>query len=150
MIHVKFHHNFLTTLALVFVSTTSAAETLKCSRMISNTSNQSWTVEYHTHYGHAEMNDPNCTSGHCVLAPGQASLVKYFYDSGNIHRGPAAGGDIKFIDHLHNERTMNYYSVDVGQENLCPEIKNYSNAEGVKLNTPENGGLQIIKNQWQS
>lgn len=72
----------LANLALLFISTTCAAETLKCSRMIFNASNQPWTVEFHTHYGHVEMNGQNCTSGHCVLAPNQSSFAKYFYDNG--------------------------------------------------------------------
>lgn len=144
----KIKQGFLSALVLTFISTACAAETLKCSRMVFNASNQPWTVEFHTHYGHVEMNGQNCTSGHCVLASGQSSLAKYFYDNGSIHRGPAAGGDIKFIDHSGNEKTMHYYSVDVGQENLCPEIKNYNSAEGVRLNTPENGGVEIVSDAW--
>ena len=148
MLRINIHQVILAGLTTLLISANCSAETLRCERTVYNGSNQTWIVEYQTVYGHVEMNGVNCTSGHCVLAPKKSATAKYFYDNGTIHRGPASKGAIQLIDHYNNVRTMNYYSVDVGQANLCPEIMNYSDASGVTLNSPENGAMNLNSDAW--
>jgi len=138
---------FVSSLTFLLAST-SYAETFKCERAIYNDSNSSWNVVFNTVYGHAELTGSSCMPGHCLIPAKQHITVKYYYDNGTTRRGPASSGKISVIDHGGTSRLLQYYSVDTGNADTCPQIESYDTANGVALNNPMNGDIKIQQDLW--